>query len=196
MAIFAIAGVLFFKYQIQLSNSGHLAVITIPVLFAGELCCMYKDWIRAHLIKWYIALPVLIVFLGMLKITGYWVEVGNEVNSHPILFYPMAAMGIFLCSYITHFIEREVHLSRLFCYIGKCSFYIMALHFLCFKIIDLIYSRINGITDAATISQFPHAYKLDLLYLVVGVSVPTIAVFAVSSVGKILREKMVWIQGK
>jgi hypothetical protein len=89
----------------------------------------------------------------------------------PYLFYPATFLGINYCLALAKVISTFKYSRKLFAYVGKNSFHIMALHFVCLKLVDVIYGLITN-QPPEIYSKFPFAFDLWYIYYPVGIFLP------------------------
>ena len=75
-------------------------------------------------------------------------------------------------------------LKVIFITLGKVSSHIMALHFLVIKLIDICYVYFNGITDISIVSNFPSAFNLWYLYIILVSIIPILIVILLKNLNK------------
>ena len=157
-------GLKFCMMHKELILHSHSALVLMPVLVVGYLLAYYGVNLKRFL-KWPVALLATGFCVYMLAIKDCVIELAAEEIISPVLFYPVTFCGIYMVCYGAKWIEKWAPASRFFCFIGRYSFDIMALHFLAFKLVDGVYGRLVG--DAPEIySKFPCAYpKLWPIYL-------------------------------
>lgn len=116
------------------------ALLMIPIVYFG--------FISRNYIKKLIPKNTILLFLGVLFSVGilqYCINhqiiiIFSEKRYHdPILFLVVTLIGIYMNLLLAELICKVNVLTKLFSYIGEKSFHIMALHFLCFKMINLVY---------------------------------------------------------
>mgnify|MGYP006976126783 CR=1 FL=1 len=148
------------------------SLLAVPVMYVGYFC--REKWnVIEKWITWYGTILSAAIILGVLSLKIGSIELSVNLIINPVLFYPVTFLGIYFCMGAADLLNKNKYLSKCFSVIGKESFHIMALHFLGFKIVDIIYSKIHGINDIETISKFPHAdYGLQWIYLFAGIIIP------------------------
>lgn len=161
--------------QLPVSNYHiHTALLAVPVIWVGQQ--IRKFWERVYrYLHWSgILVAGAILCLVCHSHIGI-VELSVCQIIHPVLFYPVTFVGIYMCLGIAKYIERWNLFSRIMAVIGKNSFHIMALHFLVFKIVDKIYSMTTK-ASMIDMSAFPHSYDLPWICIIVGVLFPVVLV--------------------
>lgn len=157
--------------KFELPRNIHTSLLVVPVIYFGFLYQKIRS-LPKILLHWYFALPCLLFIIYFVLIKNYIIELSIEEIGSAFLFYPISIAGIIMILYASMLITKINVISRFFATIGKYSFDIMALHFLVFKIVDIIYGNIIS-SPASVISAFPTAFsELCIVYLILGVSVP------------------------
>jgi fucose 4-O-acetylase-like acetyltransferase len=158
------------KEQIYIGLNVDIALIVLPIFFVGFLFRYYRRQIPLH---WPIALVcAAIVYIAYSKF--HYSNFDIRSTQHPLIFLFTAFSGIYVNLYIGKVINISKKLSLLFDTFGKYSFHIMALHFLCFKLISLIYIIIYRV-PIENLAKFPvitGKWWLWICYSVVGVGLP------------------------
>lgn len=145
-----------------------VSLFVIPLFIIAYYLNLYIKNYYQYL-KGYIAL----IFFGLSIFLCYKIGWNIDLVSQQVEiyhFYVLAIIGIYECMYLAKLIkDKQKILAKVFSFLGEYSFEIMSFHFLCFKIIDVLYSRIVGITDFNIIQRFPYSYDfLWLIYIVGG----------------------------
>ncbi len=155
-----------------LSWNYHLqtSVLAIPVVYIGYLAKLYWEKIQKY-ISWWGGILCALGIAGILSLNIGIVELSVNSIINPWLFYPVTFMGIYFCMSIGKLLEQSRRVRKVFGYIGRNSFHIMALHFVSFKVVDVIYGKINGI-DPSGYEAFPHAFDLWWVYWIAGIVIP------------------------
>lgn len=104
------------------------------------------------------------------------------VNRFPDLILPfvLSVAALYGVLYLSKFVERTRLISKVLCYIGENSLYIMALHifgfFFCTKLFDLIGVG-KGLTMASTLYTYDVGSNilLAIIYLLFGIAFPLLA---------------------
>lgn len=164
---------LFLAYHI------HTAFLVVPICTMGYFCREYIYKIK-KLNKWYITITMVIVtavfLLYIIMEKGMQIELSQEKIINSYMFYIVSAIGISFCLSLASIIVRIPLLNKVIELCGKHSFSIMALHFACIKVVDVIYSRIINETNPDIISKWVTSYpeKLWIIYVIVGCIIPLI----------------------
>lgn len=156
--------------SVYLSYHLHTSLLLLPIYFLGYFLRATHIEILQH-IKWYTA-AVCIVFLYYCLNTGYRIELSMGVVPKHLFFFLISFTGIYTCCFIGKCIQSHKLLSRIFSILGSHSFDIMALHFVVFKTIDLIYGHFIH-ASSEELGIFPHSFwYLNIVYLILGITVP------------------------
>ena len=153
-----------FNYHIQTS------ILALPVCYAGYFAKKYWSVIWKF-VTWYGAI-IAAVGLNLLLNTKYgFIELSQNMIMTPYLFYPVTLIGIYYCLGLAKIIAYLKPTRAVFAYVGKNSFHIMALHFVCLKLVDVIYGVATN-QPVEVYSKFPFAFDLWYLYYPVGIFLP------------------------
>jgi fucose 4-O-acetylase-like acetyltransferase len=171
-----IIGVLFSKCNWKFSWRVDIALYSLPLVYMGNFLQRHKTLFNKLLsIKYFVISIVVIIFL---MIKGHRISYVNAVLGNIFYFYSGIFSGIIINIYFTKIILKFFNkkLINLLSILGKNSFNIMTLHFLAFKVsnlIDVIYNK----RPFYMISKYPFSNnKLWVLNLIVGISFPVIFV--------------------
>lgn len=116
-----------------------------------------------------IGISCVLIILGLNAITGYEVELSKgKVYGNGALFYPVVFLGIYFSCVCAKWLNTQ-KCQRMVAYIGKHSNTIMMLHFIAFKIVDIILSFFMSGDIENTILGFP---RFRLLYFIMGIAIP------------------------
>lgn len=186
--LFGISGVMFIFRGLILSYQLHLAFLVQPFLACGWLMrCRLPDYKK--LLTWYLALPCAALLVWIVRRQQLYIDISLGRIGNGWQYFLLAFLGIYCCMYLASLLERILPVSRLISLWGRYSFDIMALHFLVFKIIDLIYGRLILSDSMESYSSFPSAYSHILwpLYAILGTTLPAWIVLAAETVVKKIR---------
>lgn len=90
------------------------------------------------------------------------------------LFFPATAVGIYFALCLAKYLMKVPGIRKILTASGRHSFDIMAMHFLAFKIVDLIVCRATG--NLAEMAKFTRTYdNLWPIYYIAGVALPLLA---------------------
>jgi fucose 4-O-acetylase-like acetyltransferase len=175
IAFFAVIGLavnakgIKFRYDIQ------TAFLSVPIVFIGYLSKVYWNQFKRFITLWGGIIAALIILL-ILSLDIGQIELSKEEIINVYMFYPVTLLGMYFCLALAKGIN-QTKLNRLIAFIGKNSFHIMGLHFLSFKIIDLVVSKILNVTDVEKISKFTNSgYNIKLVYILGGVFTPLLII--------------------
>ena len=133
--IYSFAIILIREKQI-LPYHADLAMLVMPIIYSGFVAAKYWGKIRLNLV---IALLSLFTVVGVNKIMGMNIELSIRQIISPEIFLLVSLCGIYLNLVLAKFIHLSKKISCVIAYIGNKSFHIMALHFLMFKLVSLLY---------------------------------------------------------
>ncbi len=171
--LFGISGVFFIFRGLALSYQLHLVFLIQPFLAAGWMmrCCL-PDFRKR--LTWYIALPCALLLVWIVKHEQLFIDLSLGRIGNGWQYFLLAFLGIYCCMYLASLLERFSPISRLVALWGRYSFDIMALHFLIFKIIDILYGKLLLSDPIENYSAFPAAYGAVLwpLYVILGTMIP------------------------
>jgi len=168
---FAILGIYFNTKDMLLPYHMQTSLLAIPIMYVGY-------WLKNNLekVKKYFGVigggtsVLLLVFI--LNETGQFIELSINKILSPALFYPVTLLGMYFCMCLATLIEKNTITRQVFSYIGKNCFHIMALHFLCLKLVDFVYYHMMGMDEISVLMTFPFSFKIKPVYYVVGVGLP------------------------
>ncbi|MGM3172634.1 acyltransferase family protein [Dickeya lacustris] len=168
-----------------------VALFVIPLFIMAYFLRVYVKNYENYL-KWYIAAAFFFISIFLTHEMKEYVSLGAQ-QIVIYSFYILSVIGIYQCMYLAKLIkERGAIIAKIFSVMGKYSFEIMAFHFLCFKIFDVIYSKVIGVTSSSVIEMMPASYRdvyLWPVYILIGCSVPTVcAYFVKNGISKILKK--------
>jgi fucose 4-O-acetylase-like acetyltransferase len=145
------------------------SLIVIPIIYLGYLLKHIPVQKFYKYLRLYICIPCIIFILLVLKYTGKSIDLSSSNIISPILFYPISIAGIYFVLYLAKVILDVRKGIKLFSYIGEHSYDIMALHFLMFKLVDLVYVWVRH-KDIELLSAFPCSNeRLWPIYIIAGI---------------------------
>lgn len=170
------AGLLLNVYHITIIGPWHIQIslLGIPIIYLGYFVKLY--WNKLE--KYFTGGETLLALFLLILINKYvgWNDLASNHILNPYLFYPVSIVAIGFCIGLAKLFSRSKTTTEICCYIGKHSFDIMALHFMSFKLIDIIYGAITN-AQASAISRFPQAFDLNYLYVIVGIVLPLLIMY-------------------
>lgn len=178
VVIIGIVGLYTTERQYGLLHNIQIAYLFVPIILIGTLAK------RVEIKKYCGAIVGSITFLIM-AITLYLnvgiIELSKFMIINKWVFYPITVVGILFCLSLTKLLCRFEKIEKLLMVAGKNSFDIMALHFICFKLIDFVICKAIGRNDI--LAAFPHSFNsIWIIYVFSGVG---ISVFLVEIKNKI-----------
>lgn len=138
-------------------------LVMIPFIFMGDFCKKHHllDYIKP---SYFVVLLPLLLLINRFKYFEIEISKGILANGW---FYIVAVIGILFCISLAKVIEYLPVVTNIVTYTAENSFYIMALHLMMFKLIDLVYS--SFINNDDLINTFPISYtNLRPVYFVLG----------------------------
>lgn len=152
------------------------SIILMPVAYVGYLMKNHKQILKW--VTWYGAIFSIVFIAYILNSTGSMIDLASENIISIYLFYPVTFAGLYISIWLVKLITKCKRLSIILSYIGKSSFDIMALHFLCFKIVDFCYIHISNL-PVTEMGKFPISNPaLWPLYAFIGIILPVLMVWA------------------
>ncbi len=168
-SIEGILGILLTNKAKLLFMNFNIVLTMQPVIFWGYFIKRKK--IKYQILKYSQLLAVIsgLIILLSNSITGYEVELSKgKIYGNGILFFPIMMIGIlFSCSCAKCLYELKKY--RVIAYIGKYSNIIMMLHFIAFKVIDILFVGVFEGEIEGTIFAFP---QIRVIYLMAGILLP------------------------
>lgn len=170
-------GIIIIKKRIEVPYWIDISLLVLPIIYAGFVV---RPFIH-RIIPRNIFFLLLGVFL-LIKLLNYCINhemiviLSDKRYHHEVLFLVITFLGIYMNLLLGTLICKVAVLRTMFAYIGKNSFHIMALHFVCFKAVNFIYI----LTYDLSYSLMPQvAITTDwwFIYLLAGVGLPLIFVF-------------------
>ncbi|SLM62869.1 MULTISPECIES: acyltransferase family protein [Dickeya] len=165
-----------------------VALFVIPLFIMAYFVKLYVDNYYKYL-KWYIAALLFPLTIFLTYKMGWFVSLGSQ-DVIFYSFYVLSVIGIYQCMYLAKLIKEKLGvIANIFSMMGKYSFEIMAFHFLCFKIFDVLYSKAIGVEEPSVIETLPLSYEyLWPIYILIGCFVPTVcAAFIKNSLNILLK---------
>lgn len=185
----AIVGIILNSQGYYLSYHMQTSVLALPIMYVGYFLKHHMDTIKKYCTWWGGLISAAIIVLILNK-TSLYIELSVNSIMSPYLFYPVTFLGIYFCMCLAALIEKNSMTEKLFAYIGKNSFHIMALHFLCFKIVDFAYYHVAGFSDASILQMFPSSFPIWPVYYVVGTFMPLGMVWVFYKIRDGLKNKL------
>ena len=146
----------------------YISMLMTPVMLAGALYTKYESKIKNG--KW-LLIPTVLCLTTVCLSGGGQVELSKGLILNGWLFYPVIFCGIVFCILIKDIIKSVSASNKIFSALGQASAYIMGLHFIAFKLIDVIAYKAKIIP--IEISAFPiSSPKLRVCYIIFGLLLP------------------------
>ena len=148
----------------------HISFLLIPIFLLGYLVSFFEKNV-GDLLHWPIAGIAFGVFVYFTVGKDCLINLASSRIVSVYLFYPITICGIYFVAWIAKMLSAAKGLSKVFSFLGKYSFDIMALHFLIIKTIDFLYCMMIG-DDPAKGAVFPCAYPgLWPIYVLASITV-------------------------
>lgn len=167
---------LFLFYHVQTS------FLAVPIIYFGWLIKKYYLLIEKHINVIGLLISFLIIIISI-TVFNFNVELSENIITNLFGFYLISISGIYFCFSLSKIISRARLLNEGVVFIGKNSFHFMALHFLCFKFVDLLAS-INTIDILENRMKFPCSYQFGFLYLVFSVAFISVIIIFINQLKK------------
>ena len=114
----------------------------VPFHLMGYLLRRFLPGFRKYM-TWYVCLDSCII-LRLLNVKLHlFIDLAGLVI-HGFRFYPVAALGIIFSLSLSELLLKVPGLSAWLASVGRHSFDVMALHMMCFKLLDLVFVRLPG----------------------------------------------------
>lgn len=160
------------------------ALVSMPFLWAGYVVRKKREFFKKSLN------PFLAIFCGVfvfIMSRDFRLDlVYNIIFPHVHI---VAFCGIYMSLYIAKVFLKTKYLSKLLDIFGQTSYWIMFLHFPILRIFDWSYTVFFNNFDFEAYRVIPVAYhKFDLLYLIIGLGLPTIIYWLVKNINKKIKE--------
>ena len=158
------------------------ALLSQPVFFIGNYCKKKWNIIKNYIKKWmFIPLAGIIFILN--SVSGKEVELTKNLLYGNWGFYLITFAGILFClSLGMEFMEKKT--GDVIACIGKNSYWIMALHFMFFKIWDLCVSIIVKGKMTTDLKSYPN---FSLIYFMTGILGPIIVSIILNKIVEIRK---------
>lgn len=183
-SLFGITGTFMIFRGLYLSYMLHLSFLVQPFFAAGWLLKRHLPNFRLWL-KWYAAL-FCAVLLGIYVLhRQLYINIAEGRIGNGWEYFFLAFLGIYCCMYLSFLLEKSGRISGIVSLWGRYSFDIMALHFLIFKVLDLLCGILKK-DPLEVYSAFPQAYSSLLwpLYAVLGTTIPAFLGFLLETAKK------------
>lgn len=186
---FGIIGVFLNENKLSLEYHIHTSFLVIPICTLAYFVRKKADKIQ-KMKRWYIVIPVMVLSLISLIYVvnqGLEIELSKEQIINGYMFYIVSFIGICFCISLACIIEKILICNKLIELIGRHSFAIMALHFICVKGVDVLYAKIINETNVEVISHWVVAFpeKLWTLYILAGCLIPLVISIVIEKLKKI-----------
>lgn len=183
--LIGIIGLIAINKGMNLPFNYQTGLLLLPLAFVGFIFSLFKEKVIKY-ITWQFAILMTIFIWYVVGVKGIRIDGPADKLITLVLYYPITLAGIYISLWIGKILKLNKYTNFIFSIAGKYSFEIMALHFLCFKFVDLIYVKING-RSFNELSGFPTSFnQLGPIYVIIGVGLPVIVV----TTWKYIKEKL------
>ena len=175
-----ISGACFIFRRVWLSYVLHLVLLLQPFLAGGWLLRKLLPSFSSYL-RWYAALACFLILILWIRLGDLHIDLSLGRIGNGWEFYLLAFLGIYCCLWAAKKLKKSRLAGGLFALLGRYSFDIMCLHFLVFKVLDLIYGRFFIGDPIEVYSAFPQAYGTSLwpFHAAAGVLLPAAGKYAI-----------------
>ena len=182
-----ITGLFLYDRQCYLPYNLHCAILVIPLYYAAWMMRRHLPSFK-RFTTWYGALTSAVLLHLVNTRLRIYIDI-SAMSIPGVSYYLISLLGIYLVLSLSVLAERIQWLSKGLAFLGRHSFDIMALHFLVFKLIDLVYARFAAVSATAeNLAGFPVGFRgeLEPVYLALGVLLPALAGWAVDRISRFL----------
>lgn len=168
--LFFLIGMFLSIKEIKLPNRISTFFVSIFFIYLGYMYSKIKEKIQYRVGIFLIVLSILLISSIDIKIA----MVDNYYSNH-LLFLPLSLMGIYIIFYISINLKKNKILKNIFSYLGRNTLIILALHFLCFKIVT--FSQILFYRKSLKLLSNTILYSNGIwwiCYSVVGILIPLV----------------------
>jgi fucose 4-O-acetylase-like acetyltransferase len=178
IVVLFVTGNILIQNGIKLPRFLDTSLVILLIFHLGYVCRRWEGKISFNIYFFSFSIIAIIVLNNYGSI-----NVGLNQFTNPIFFIVCSLLGIYIVIYASKFISKK-HNFRLLNYIGQITLTILALHFLSFKIVNLIIINVNGY-QISKLSEFPVLNQGSIywiIYSIIGVLVPTIYIYIYNKV--------------
>lgn len=187
LAAFIEFALLLYQNDTALTYFIQVSFLALPVIMVGYFCKKYWHSL-CRFVTWYAGIIAASIVLLALRKTGKMIVVSaNEIIS-VYLFYPVTFLGIYFCLALAKILDKSPA-RKLLRYIGKNTYHIMALHFVSFKLLDFLYTKLSDMQDLSVLSLFPTScYFPGIVYIFAGVFIPLGVIYLTNTLRRLLQK--------
>lgn len=180
-----VVGYIIILQEIEMFAYLHIALVVMPYIWIGYLLRNYCKEIKNYL-KWFIALPALVILIFYAK--DHLISLKDKLIRPEM--YIIALLGIYVCLFISVYIQKVKIIGKMFITMGVSTFLIMAFHFTIIRIIDRMYDGFVANVDFQSQPCLGHNLKLLPVYLVLGIGIPVLMTIIKDEVFKWQRRRV------
>ena len=185
--LFGLLGCYLIHRNIYLMLHVQTSFLVIPFFMIGYFLNNYINDLKKYL-NIVVGFICMVVLIYLSFRTNFRINLTDNITGNYLLFYFVSCVGIYFCLVVSYVFNKIKLVEKLFNFIGRYSFEIMAFHFLIIKIIDFIYSLpkiMNGTISSDIYGIFPYAYKnLWPVYIILGTLVPALLFYLIDMIRK------------
>ena len=183
MIITLLSGYYALKHKVPNVYGIFNAFVLVAILYSGYLFKQYKIFEKFINNKITLACTATAFILYILGVT-IRLQPQYMINNNLFLFLLISINGVVMVYGISKLLHKT-KLGQAIAICGDLSFEIMALHFICFKLIAVLHIYIEG-ADWKHLSDFP-IYSKNLiywspLYVIAGVIIPVLTTIAIKRI--------------
>ena len=170
-------GIILYKKEIWLMYHIQTSFIAVGYMYMGFLLRSFND--KGKDFRKYLCFPGAAAICAVLLVLcsrklGVFMDLSSGYIDGPLI-YLTGALGSVLLLCLSGYVQKLPVLEKALSFAGRHSFDIMAFHFICLKLCDILYTRLSGGSPEALLA-FPCGYseKLWPVYLIVSLTVPSL----------------------
>lgn len=187
--VFIIALVLVFK-KIDLPRRINSALLYLPYFYFGYLYNKFEEKIKLKTSAIFLFIPIL--FMGSIwtaLLASGLLHINNAIFAAFYIFF--AIMGIYVILVIAKILEKKFD-TKIIEYIGKNTLTILALHYLSFKLVNLLIIILYSYPPEklGEIPVITERTDWAPIYFLTGIFIPLLIIFILNGFKILLREKV------
>lgn len=179
LLLFFASGVAIINHSQDLPLYSDMAMFLLPITAAGFYLKKFCSEKNIHVAEIFSARPAIggsiaaLTVFALLEHEQKFIALAGYKMGNWLIFNVAAFAGIFLTMFAARIILMSNLYTKIFAYIGKRSFHIMALHFVGFKILTSLYVFFyNGNPVIRSVTTLPEVY--GYYYTIFGIGIPLI----------------------
>ena len=180
------------------------ALLMLPIVFLGVL---YQDWrSRSPFTAKRLLLNAALALVTLAAMIARWsfspstiIDISQNRIYSPFTFYAASLTGIVFSVCLMNLVQNVSSLKKMFNFVGRFSFDIMATHFVYFKLTDYFaFLLVPSLNEHYNLGQFCNSLGsigyMTIVYGLVGVACPIIVRIVINRTFKALRSLIVRFQ--